>query len=304
MMHGVIPVLKPKGPTSHDVVAKLRRLAHTKRIGHTGTLDPMAEGVLVCCIGKATRIVPWLTGLPKEYTGEMILGVSTNTYDAEGQVTKERDPSGISREEIEAAFHARTGLIEQIAPPYSAVKVKGKKLYEYARQGEEVPRKVRTVFVERFELLRFLPPTVFFRARVGSGTYIRSLAHTVGESLGCGAHLTRLVRTAVGSFEIDNALPLEVLEADPDNLLPVSLLGIEEALTFMPKLSLLPGPEMRLRHGGGFGMDDIAECPELPQAGKPVMVLDSAGRAIAICQSDNESGPWKPVRVFPADDAV
>jgi tRNA pseudouridine55 synthase len=303
-MNGVLSIHKPKGPTSHDVVARLRRLAKTRRVGHAGTLDPMAEGVLVCCLGAATRVMPWLVGLPKEYTGEILLGVETDSYDAEGRITREADPAAVDLEALKAAFHALTGLIEQQAPPYSAVKVDGKKLYEYARRGEEVPVKRRSVFVERFEVVRFLPPRALFQARVGSGTYIRSLAHSVGAALGCGAHLTRLVRSRVGGFDLEDSISLEALELDPENLLPDSLLSIEEALTHLPKLKLLGPAEARLRHGGPFQVEDIAESETLPAAGQAVLILGARGEALAVCQADTAEGPWKPLRVLVGGDEL
>ncbi len=298
-MDGVISIYKPKGPTSHDVVARVRRLAGTRRVGHCGTLDPMAEGVLVCCVNRATRIVPWLTGLPKEYAGEMVLGASSATYDAEGEITpcNENDGSGVTLEDLAEAFQAQTGMIEQAAPPYSAVKVDGKKLYEYARRGLEVPKKIRTVWVEAFQVVRYLPPRVTFTARVGSGTYIRSLAHDSGLALGCGAYLTKLIRTRVGGFHIDDSARLDLLEADPDRVLD-ALLPISEALTHMPKLTLSPEAEGRLRHGAAFTALDIQECEGPQPVGEPVLVLSAEGESLAVVQADEAEGFYKPLRVF------
>jgi tRNA pseudouridine55 synthase len=297
-MNGVLCVHKPKGPTSHDVVAILRRLTRTRRVGHTGTLDPMAEGVLVCCVGPATRIVPWLTGLPKEYTGEIALGASSNTYDAEGEITPGSDPSGVAREDLERAFRAQTGMIEQIAPAFSAVKVRGKKLYEYARKGEEVPERKRTVWIERFEVVRYFPPRVLFLARVGSGTYIRSMAHEVGRALGCGAYLASLCRTRVGGFLLENSVSLEALEADPDELLPSCVLTEAEALGHLPRTVLLPVAEARLLQGHPFRMEDVLEAPQILPVGQPILVCSSAGTALAIVQADAADSPYRPLRVF------
>jgi len=301
-MNGILSIHKPKGPTSHDVVAKIRRLAGTRRVGHAGTLDPMAEGVLVCCLGRATRVVPWLTGLPKEYTGEMVLGAESNTYDAEGEIRPVRDPSDVTREAVENAFRSQTGFLAQAAPPFSAVKVRGKKLYEYARKGEDVPEKIRPVRVDRFDIVRFYPPRVLFIARVGSGTYIRSLAHEAGKVLGCGAYLSALCRTSVGSFSLEDSVSLEALEADPETVLLESLLPIPLALTHLPKVILLPQAEARLRHGAAFLAEDILEAGEIPPPGSPLLVLDRQGEAMAVVHAEAEGGPYKPLRVLVSDD--
>jgi tRNA pseudouridine55 synthase len=328
-MNGVLLINKPKGPTSHDVVARLRRLMQTRQVGHCGTLDPMAQGLLVCCLGRATRIVPWLTGLSKEYTGEMTLGAWSETYDATGSILpgpppeeesdgsclemagtsilSQEDPAlwenglqrcaGIEMEQIREAFRKQTGVLEQTAPPYSAVKVGGRKLYEYARNGEAVPRKVRTVWVERFEVVRYLPPRVTFLARVGSGTYIRSLAHEAGRLLGTGAYLSSLVRTRVGAFHVDDAVDLEHFEGDPDSLAE-EMLSVGEALTHLPKLVLSAQAERRLRNGGAFLLDDVLECETALPVGKPVLALAASGEALAVCQSEIEEGPYRPLRVL------
>jgi tRNA pseudouridine55 synthase len=327
-MEGVLLVNKPKGPTSHDVVARLRRLAHTRQVGHCGTLDPMAQGLLVCCLGRATRIVPWLTGLSKEYTGEMVLGAWSRTYDAEGAILAGPPPenewdgpapetesavlapddpalwdgclercSGIEMDLIREAFRKQTGALEQAAPPYSAVKVGGRKLYEYAREGEAVPKKVRSVWVERFDVLRYLPPRVTFLARVGSGTYIRSLAHEAGRFLGTGAYLSSLVRTRVGAFHLDDAVDLDPFEGDPDSM-EEALLSPGEALTHLPKLVLSAQAEGRLRHGGAFQLEDVMECETALPVGEPVLALDISGQALAICQSETPEGPYRPLRVL------
>ena len=297
MTDGVVLIHKPRGPTSHDVVARVRRAANTRRVGHTGTLDPMAEGLVVCCIGRATRIVSFLMGLPKEYTGEITLGASSETYDAEGTITPVGDPSVVEREAIEEAFRSQRGMIEQVAPPYSAVKVKGRKLYEYARRNQDVPRKVRTVWVERFDLVRYLCPLAMFVARVGSGTYIRAMAHEVGERLVCGAHLSALCRTHVGSFSLDDAVAMENLEEDPEAL-EGSVLTIAEALGHMPKLVLTPEAEEGVRHGGSFTLDDVLESEGPQPVGEPVVVVSTHGQALSVARTAAPDEPYKPVCVL------
>ena len=252
MINGVIVINKSKGPTSHDVVGRLRRITGTGRIGHAGTLDPMAEGVLICCVGRATRIVPYLSGLVKCYTGEIVLGAASNTYDATGEITPVADPSGIGEDDLLREMHKLMGFLKQAAPAYSAVKVKGRKLYEYARKGQEVPEKIRDVWVERFDLVRYLPPRLIFSARVGSGTYIRALAHSLGQALGCGAYLSSLCRTAIGGFHVENAVPLEILGQDPEGMLPSSVIGIAEALVHLPKIIVSPATADCIARGGFF----------------------------------------------------
>lgn len=292
-LSGILSVHKPPGLTSHDVVARLRRLGGTRRVGHAGTLDPMAEGVLVCALGRATRALTFLVGLPKEYTGELRLGAESDTYDAEGRIREVADPSGITDEDIREALRRQTGLIEQVAPPYSAVKVNGQKLYEYARRGEEVPVKRRAVWVEHLSVLRRVGDRVTFLARVGSGTYIRSIAHDTGRMLGCGAHLTALCRNSVGAFHIDGAADLEALEAEPEQL-PGHLLGIAEGLAHLPKLILTPAAAEALRHGRGFELADILEAPEEPPAGRPLLALAPEGATLAVVQRESGDTRFRP----------
>lgn len=292
-LSGILSVHKPPGLTSHDVVARLRRLGGTRRVGHAGTLDPMAEGVLVCALGPATRALTFLVGLPKEYTGELRLGAESDTYDAEGRIREVADPSAITDEDIREALRRQTGLIEQAAPPYSAVKVNGQKLYEYARRGEKVPVKRRAVWIEHLSMLRRVGDRVTFLARVGSGTYIRSIAHDTGRMLGCGAHLTALCRNSVGAFHIDGAADLEALETAPEQL-PGLLLGIAEGLAHLPKLILTPDAAEGLRHGRAFRREEILEAPEEPPEGRPLLALAPEGAALAVVQRESGADTFRP----------
>jgi tRNA pseudouridine55 synthase len=300
-MHGVLLIDKSRGVTSHDVVARVRRIAGTRRVGHAGTLDPLATGLLVCCIGRATRVVPWLVGLRKEYTGEMALGAASDTYDAEGTVTPVGDPPAqLDLDALREHFRAFTGMIEQAAPPYSAVKVRGRKLYEYARAGEPVPVKRRAAWVERFEPVRYFPPRVAFAARVGSGVYIRSLVHEVGQRIGCGAYLTALCRTRVGAFAVENAATVEWLDENRDAL-PAALLSIAEALAHLPKLYLLPAAEARLRNGVAFALADVSQCEGLAPAGRPALVVSSAGAALAVVETAAADSAFRPLCVLSSE---
>ncbi|MDQ3107866.1 MAG: tRNA pseudouridine(55) synthase TruB [Actinomycetota bacterium] len=212
MIDGLVVVDKEPGWTSHDVVAKLRGRYRQKRVGHSGTLDPDATGVLLVGLGRVTRLLRYLTDLPKTYTGEVVLGAATSTLDSSGEVTGEWDMAGVELDAVRQATVALTGPILQVPPMVSALKVGGKRLHELARAGIEVEREARPVTVHSFRVSATDEPLVFaIEVECSSGTYIRTLAADLGTSLGGGAHLRNLRRTAIGSFTIDQARPLEVL---------------------------------------------------------------------------------------------
>ena len=210
-MFGFLNVYKPKGKTSHDVVAILRRVTKIKQIGHTGTLDPFAEGVLPICIGKATRLIEYLND-DKAYIGTVQLGKSTTTYDLEGETVEVSDKTP-DLEEIENELNNFRGDIEQLPPIYSAIKVNGKKLYEYARKGEEVEIKPRSVNINELKILNYDQENRILELYIkcSKGTYIRSIAHDLGKNLGCFGHLIKLVRVKAGDFEVENSIKLEDL---------------------------------------------------------------------------------------------
>ena len=210
-MFGFLNVYKPKGKTSHDVVAILRRVTKIKQIGHTGTLDPFAEGVLPICIGKATRLIEYLND-DKAYIGMVQLGKSTTTYDLEGETVEVSDKTP-DLEEIENELNNFLGDIEQLPPIYSAIKVNGKKLYEYARKGEEVEIKPRSVNINELKILNYNQENRILELYIkcSKGTYIRSIAHDLGKNLGCFGHLIKLVRVKAGDFEVENSIKLEDL---------------------------------------------------------------------------------------------
>jgi tRNA pseudouridine55 synthase len=214
-LEGVLLVDKPTGFTSHDVVARLRRKLAMKRIGHAGTLDPMATGLLVILVGKATRISQYLTNLDKEYEGTIELGKVTNSQDADGEVLETRPVPPLTAEQVRAAMQTFLGDQYQTPPMFSAIKVGGVPLYKLARKGEDVAREPRFIRVASYELTRFAPPHLDFRLRCSKGTYVRTLAHDLGQKLGCGAHLCALRRTATDRLRIDAALPLGDIEALP-----------------------------------------------------------------------------------------
>ena len=209
---GFLNIYKPAGMTSHDVVYKIRKITGIKQVGHTGTLDPFAEGVLPICIGKATRLIEYLTD-DKEYLATVQFGKSTTTYDLEGDVTSQTDKK-VSENDILSALKDFAGEIEQFPPIYSAIKVNGKKLYDYARQGQEVEIKPRKVVIEKIELKKFdfESQSAEILVKCSKGTYIRSIAHDLGQKTGVGAYLTSLVRTKAGNFFVKNAIKLDDIE--------------------------------------------------------------------------------------------
>ncbi len=212
-LEGVLLVDKPTEHTSHDVVARLRRKLNMKRIGHAGTLDPMATGLLIMLIGKATRISQYLISLDKEYEGTITLGSTTDSQDADGQVMETRPVPPLTEAELKTAMNSFLGDQYQMPPMYSAIKIDGVPLYKSARKGEDVVREPRFIRVMSFDLTRFALPQLDFRLRSSKGTYVRTIAHDLGQKLGCGAHLSALRRTATDRFNISQALTLDAIEA-------------------------------------------------------------------------------------------
>ena len=243
MADGILLVDKPKGITSHDAVDRVRRALGIKKVGHAGTLDPMASGLLVMGVGRGTRLLRFLSDLDKEYEGTGRLGVETDTLDAEGEVLRSANVD-VSEADLRAAMKTLTGDIEQRPPAYSAVQVGGERSYKAARRGEVLDVPARAVRVDRFELERFESPDFDFRVVCSSGTYVRSLVADVGSAVGPGAHLTRLVRTSIGQFALDRATsPDEV--RDP--------LPLVEAVAHLPRLDLSEEEAVAARHGRVLG---------------------------------------------------
>jgi tRNA pseudouridine55 synthase len=213
---------KPLEWTSFDVVNKLRKILKIKKIGHAGTLDPLATGLLIICVGKMTKQIESYMGLEKEYTGTFVIGQTTPSYDLETEVTDAVDISHINSDLIKETAKSLTGLLQQFPPAHSAIKVGGKRAYHFARQGKEVELKAREVDVKEFEITAMNLPEIQFRIVCSKGTYIRSLARDFGEALGVGAYLSQLCRTRIGNFNLTNALTLEQVTPLPDENLPQS----------------------------------------------------------------------------------
>ncbi|MDK9709566.1 tRNA pseudouridine(55) synthase TruB [Acidaminobacter sp.] len=238
-MNGILNVYKPSGMTSHDVVAILRRLTRMKRIGHTGTLDPMATGVLPVCLGKATRIVEFLSSEDKAYRCEMSLGKVSDTQDIWGEVTLTGGPLPTT-EAFRDALMSMVGEIRQIPPMYSAVKVGGRKLYELAREGIEIEREARIRWIRSIEILALDQDqgSAVFNVVCSKGTYIRTLCHDVGQKLGCGAVMTALERTASGTFTLENAITLEALETMDKSAIEAALHSIDAPFKHLPSIQV------------------------------------------------------------------
>lgn len=266
MMHGFINVLKPSGMTSHDVVAFIRRIARLKRVGHTGTLDPGAVGVLPVAVGLATRLVDYVTNQKKAYRAEVTLGASTDSGDAFGNLIGMAGPVNVTKADIETVLAEFLGIITQIPPMTSAIKVQGKKLYELARLGVEVARPERTVEIYSMHVVKWeltaSRPRFLIDVECSKGTYIRSLCHDIGQALGCGAYMSFLVRTRVGDFTLDNASTLEELQlyAQKENL-SAKLISMEQALHDMSRLELDEEQARRIGHGQVIGADFPSPAP-------------------------------------------
>ena len=251
-LFGFLNIYKPVGMTSHDVVAVLRRVTKIKQIGHTGTLDPFAEGVLPVCIGKATRLIEYLQD-DKEYLATVQFGASTNTFDLDGEKTFTSDKK-FKKEEIIEALKSFEGEISQLPPIFSAIKVKGKKLYEYARKGEEVEIQPRKVFIENIELNSFDEESQQAQVLIkcSKGTYIRSIANDLGEKLGCGGYLVKLVRTQAGNFRVENSIQLDGIDVENNLLNPLDVMDL-------PKISVNDEDLARIKNG----MPILKKCDKI-----------------------------------------
>jgi tRNA pseudouridine55 synthase len=241
-LNGVLLLDKPTGHTSHDVVARLRGILHTRRIGHAGTLDPMATGLLVMLVGKATSLSQYLMSVDKVYSGVIRLGQSTNTQDAEGEVLETRPVPPLTEAEVRTALQGFTGDQYQTPPMFSAVKIKGVPLYKSARKGEEVVREARFIRVMEFSLTRWTPPDLGFVLRCTKGTYVRTLAHDLGVRLGCGAHLKVLRRESSGSLKVASAVTLEQLEKMTPPEIEKVLIPAHVALPLPAAVPVAPAP--------------------------------------------------------------
>ncbi len=280
---GILNVNKPAGWTSHDVVARVRGLLHEPKVGHAGTLDPAATGVLPILLGRGTRIAEYLLAWDKEYRAVLRLGQTTDTQDATGTVLATRPLDGLTEERIRAAVARFQGRITQLPPMYSAVKVDGVPLYKSARAGKTVEREPRTVEIHEIDVLGIAGPDVTLRVRCSKGTYVRTLCADLGEALGVGGHLWRLERTRVGPLAVARALTLDDLGArQPSGRLADELLPLDAALAMLPAV-VVDGPTaVRVRHGAAVPAGTGQWAEARPAAPSLVRVKDAAGRLLAV----------------------
>ncbi|RXI97964.1 tRNA pseudouridine(55) synthase TruB [Anaerobacillus alkaliphilus] len=302
-LQGILPLHKPKGMTSHDCVAKLRRILKTKKIGHTGTLDPEVTGVLPICIGRATKVAQYMSDYSKTYIGEVTIGFSTTTEDFTGELLEKKAVAKLfSRQEIEEVLQLFTGTITQIPPMYSAVKIKGKKLYEYARAGIEVERPERHVVIHQLELLT--EPELLegdqvrfsFQVHCSKGTYVRTLAVDIGKKLGYPAHMSSLIRTASGPFKLEECLTFEEVELKAESgELQGELLKLEDAIAYFPKILIDKEIESKVMNGMVLPLNVDLEADRFT-------IYNQDGDCLAIyMKHPTKAGLMKPEKILKND---
>lgn len=295
-MDGLINVYKERGFTSHDVVAKLRGILKQKKIGHTGTLDPEAEGVLPVCLGKATKVCELLTDKDKTYQAVLLLGMETDTQDTTGTVTA-RAPVTASEEDVREAVQSFTGSYDQIPPMYSALKINGKKLYDLARAGKEVERKARTVQIHEIRIEEIALPRVTMTVTCSKGTYIRTLCYDIGRKLGCGGCMEKLLRTRVERFTLEEAYTLSQIEKIRDEgQLEEILTPVDRLFSQYPLFQAVSEAEKRLENGNPLLCEELTEVKE-PEHG-PVRIYAADGRFSGIYQYDPKIQRYRPVKMF------
>jgi tRNA pseudouridine55 synthase len=295
MMDGILNINKATGMTSHDVVAIVRKTLKQKRVGHAGTLDPAASGVLPICVGQATRVAEYLSESGKAYQADIVFGIVTDTYDVEGEVVRSADASSLTLRRIQAVLPHFLGRQMQMPPRYSAIKIAGQPAYKHARKGEEVKLEPRPIEITRLDILAWKPPCLTLAVECSKGTYIRSLAYDLGEMLGCGAHLGGLVRTRSGPLLLADSITLEQLaEAAASGTVHAYLHSADMALQQYPALTLNAENAERVLHGNTFKFD----VHEKEQMLTLARVYDDDGHFIAVAQWDAVQEVWQPEKVF------
>lgn len=298
MIHGILNIYKEKGYTSHDVVAKLRGITGQRKIGHTGTLDPEAEGVLPVCLGRATKVCDLLTDRDKTYEAVLLLGIRTDTQDVTGTVTDRGGVQGITREMVEQAAQKYVGEYDQIPPMYSALKVNGKKLYELAREGKTIERKARRVRIYELEILEEALPRVRLRVRCSKGTYIRTLCDDIGADLGCYGCMEALLRTRVGPFALEEACRLEeVASAVKTGELGKMLCPIDRLFAEYPAVRVKEGWEKLAYNGNGLKRSMTDGDREIKD-GACVRLYDAGGNFLALYRYHREAEEYTTVKMF------
>lgn len=298
MINGILNIYKEKGYTSHDVVARLRGIVKQKKIGHTGTLDPDAEGVLPVCLGRATKVCDLLTDKDKVYETVLLLGIATDTQDISGTVQKEKATDGLTEEQVLDCIQTYVGEYEQLPPMYSALKVNGKKLYELARAGIEVERKRRKVTVYDIQITEMKLPRVRMRVHCSKGTYIRTLCHDIGADLGVGGCMESLLRTQVGRFVLEDSLTLKQVEAyvKKDALADI-LMSVDGLFEEAKAVSVKKKYEALVLNGNPFGKKAL-EVPDIFADGENVRVYDTKGRFVGLFAYAEKKQEFRVKKMF------
>lgn len=303
MIHGIINVYKEKGFTSHDVVAKLRGIVGQKKIGHTGTLDPDATGVLPVCLGKATKLCDLLTDKDKTYEAVMLLGMTTDTQDVTGRILEERSTETLTADKVREVIESFVGDYDQIPPMYSALKVNGKKLYELAREGKVVERKARPVKILDIRIIEMDLPRVRMEISCSKGTYIRTLCHDIGEQLGCGGCMESLIRTRVSAFQIKDAKTLEEIGAlKQEGMLEEILVPIDEMFPLYPKITVKDDWKAFAKNGNPLDEKMLKDADrqeaDRQEADRQVRLYEESGKFIAIYQWKEKEKKYHIVKMF------
>lgn len=306
-MNGILNINKPRGLSSYQVIKRIKHILKTKKVGHTGTLDPFASGILLICLNQATKIAEYITNLEKSYSAEMILGITTDTYDVEGKIIqkKEVDPR-LGPHEINLLFQKYKGKISQIPPMFSAVHYQGKRLYHLARAGKVVERKPRIVNIFDLKLIDFIPgrnPLIKFKVKCSKGTYIRTLCYDLGNTLGCGAYLSGLIRTNIGNFNLEDSLKFEDLLKDT-TFIPKKLISINNALYFLDQVVIDKDKIEKIINGNTvlINSNTLNKPDSKLKKKKLVRIVDNLDNLLALgyqLKGSNE-GEWlvKPLKVF------
>ncbi len=294
-MDGILNINKPTSITSHDVVTRVRKLLKQRRIGHAGTLDPAASGVLPICVGHATRVAEYLSESGKAYHATIIFGAVTDTYDSEGTIIRTASIEGLTRAAIEATLATMLGEQMQVPPRYSAIKLQGQPAYKRARAGEDVALDARPIIIYQLTIIDWQPPALVLDIECSKGTYIRSLAYDLGEKLGCGAYLGGLIRTRSGPFMLAESITLEQLaQAAEQGTVEQYLHPADKALEQYPAFTLDEATTERVKHGNAFRIEEQDAYSEQSLA----RVYDDKGQFIAIAEWDEERRVWQPLKVF------
>jgi len=298
-LDGILNINKPRGKTSFSIVAMVKRLSGEKRAGHAGTLDPEASGVLPVCIGKGTRIIEFLVDTTKTYRARIEFGAATDTYDNSGRITRQGDITGINRKKIESALDSFRGSIQQTPPMYSAVKHHGQPLYKLARAGISVERKSRTAVIHRLELISWRTPVATVEVECSKGTYIRSLAHDLGQALGCGAHLKSLIRTRCGLFDIRDAVSISQLEAAFDyGYWQHFVYPMDMVLQQYQAVVVNDATEAIIRKGSPVVLERNSPGENGHPGKKHCRAYSLDGRFLGILRHVPEKGVWQPKKVL------